>query len=185
MSELSDLQNVTCLVMDISRKESVQLAMDEVFAKEGRVDYCINNAAFGLAPSPLVETNIQSMRDMFETNVWGTLQVCRSFVEHHVPTTSGDSNSVLTPPVKLLICGSFSSQLTLPFTIPYSASKYALRSFAYGLRAELWPLGVEVSLVEFGRVKTKFGDNVKEPSSSWDVLALGRRSFYEQMRCVL
>ncbi|KXS22558.1 NAD(P)-binding protein [Gonapodya prolifera JEL478] len=174
MSELESVQNVERLVLDITNRQSVAVVIEKIFALEGKIDYCISNAGSGPAPGPVIELDEQAMRDCFETNVWGTIHVVRSFSTHHALNNNKSS--------KLLIFGSFSSHFTLPFSVPYSASKYALRSFAHGLRAELWPLGIETTLVEFGRVHTQFQRKLLGGFWPWWDANGGRKSFYEPLR---
>src|SRR5262245_58360326 len=65
------------LALDVNVKTSVQMAVDEVLRREGRIDVCINNA--GIASMGTIERcESDVMRQMFETNFFGALSVTRA-----------------------------------------------------------------------------------------------------------
>lgn len=55
---------------------------------------------------------------------------------------------------RLFVTGSVAGNVAVPFGQPYSATKYAVRSFADSLRRELKPTGVAVVRIEPGFVET-------------------------------
>src|SRR4051812_48416876 len=58
------------LELDISRKESIQSAVDHIIKKAGRIDILINNAGFGLTGA-FEQTSIDEGRYQMEVNFFG------------------------------------------------------------------------------------------------------------------
>ncbi|KAI9034424.1 oxidoreductase [Hyaloraphidium curvatum] len=137
------------LRLDVTDQKSIDACIDEIIKREGKIDYLVNNAGGASMPGPILEVDMQEMKDMFEMNVWGLLAVTRAVAPHMIRQRSG----------RIINMGSFAGELPLPFTLAYSASKVAVKFITDGLRQELRPFNVEVTLVKFGAVASKFRQN--------------------------
>lgn len=79
MSALAGLPNVTMLGLDITNPLQIKAAVETVEAQSGgTLDYLINNAGI-YHFLPLVDEDIQDAKNVFDTNVWGTLAVTQAF----------------------------------------------------------------------------------------------------------
>lgn len=108
----------------------------------------INNA--GIANSgPLQYIPVEKIRQQFEINVVGVLQVTQAFLP-----MLGAKKGFTGKPGRIINISSVSGRITSPFTSLYSASKFALEALTDGLRRELKPFGVEALTVQPGPIKT-------------------------------
>ena len=60
---------------------------------------------------------------------------------------------------RIVNMGSIAGRGTIPLLGPYSASKFALEALTDALRMELQPWGIQVSIIEPGRSRRRFGRN--------------------------
>lgn len=131
--------------MDVRDDASVCTAVDFVVEREGRLDVVVNNAGVGLAGA-VEDTTPEEARELFETNFFGVLRVCRAVL----PTLRRRGTGLIVN------VSSIGGLVTIPFQGFYSASKFALESLTDALRMELKPFGVRVTLLEPGDFRTGF-----------------------------
>ncbi|MBK0052753.1 SDR family NAD(P)-dependent oxidoreductase [Stenotrophomonas sp. S39] len=138
--------------MDICDLASIARVAESV----SQVDALVNNAGIG-APIPVELTPLETARQLFETNVMGTLAVTQAFLPQMRARRSGVIVNVT----------SMVTMKALPLVGVYSASKAAVNAFTEFLSLEVEPLGVRVCLVLPGRSPgTSFGANaLKLPSA--------------------
>jgi NAD(P)-dependent dehydrogenase (short-subunit alcohol dehydrogenase family) len=131
--------------LDVADATSVARAV----AVAGPIDVLVNNAGFGV-PSPVELTAPETVRALFETNMFGTLTMVQALLPAFRERRSGviinvTSSATLKP---------------LPLIGLYRASKAAVNAFTESLAVEVKPLGVRVHLVLPGRSpETRFGEN--------------------------
>lgn len=135
------------LALDVTDAQSIR----HVVEAAGPIDVLVNNAGFGAA-SPVELTPMETARELFETNTFGTLAMTQAFVpqfrEHGAGVIVNVTSSVTLK--------------ALPLVGVYSASKAAVDAFTASLAAEVEPFGVRVRLVLPGRApETRFGDNAR------------------------
>lgn len=133
---------VRALRLDVTDAASISAAAETVAASGLPLRGLVNNAGVAVG-GPLEFLPIDELRRLFEVNLFGTIAVTQAFM----PALRRDRG-------RLVLVGSISGRLAIPFVAPYSASKFALRAFSDALRNELRPFGVAVSLIEPGNVKT-------------------------------
>ncbi|KAF8678836.1 short-chain dehydrogenases reductases (SDR) family [Rhizoctonia solani] len=109
----------------------------------GRVDYLINNAGY-TCQGAIEEVSHQETYDIFNTNVFGVLNVTRSFLPHYRQRRSGG----------IIIISSTASRWYHSGITIYSATKAALSSLGEGLKAEVEPLGIKVLTIDLGHFRT-------------------------------
>jgi NAD(P)-dependent dehydrogenase (short-subunit alcohol dehydrogenase family) len=104
----------------------------------------VNNAGVRHFYLPVEETPLDGWREVFETNVFGAVEVTRLAIPH-LRASGG------------VICNitSASNLTPWPFTAAYRASKWALSALSETLRTELAPLGVRVIEVLPGPIDTE------------------------------
>jgi NAD(P)-dependent dehydrogenase (short-subunit alcohol dehydrogenase family) len=126
------------ILLDVTDEDHVRAAAERIEELHGLV----NNAGIAIA-IPLEFIPLEELRRQFEVNVVGQVAVTQAFLRH-LRRTHG----------RIVFVGSIAGRSALPFLGPYAASKHALEAIADTLRLELRPLGVDVSLVQPGTIKT-------------------------------
>lgn len=135
---------VTVLPLDVRRPESVAACVAEVLRRAGQLDVLVNNA--GIAIGGFFEDqSAEEIREQFETNVFGAMEVTRAVLPSMRAARSG----------KVIIVSSFGGRLGTPGLGPYCATKFALEGFAEALRHEVRSFGVQAALVEPGTYGTE------------------------------
>jgi NADP-dependent 3-hydroxy acid dehydrogenase YdfG len=129
------------VVMDVTDPESVTAAAEII----GACDILINNAGGALGTDPVERGDAAEWRDMFESNVVGTLQVTQAFL----PALRR------SPRATVVVVTSVAAEVVYPGGAGYTAAKHAERALAETLRLEL--NGERVRVVEIcpGMVRTE------------------------------
>ena len=155
---------VTC---DVTREGDPSRAVAEVVARWGRLDVVVANAGFGVA-GRLEKLSVEDYRRQFETNVFGLLATAKAALPELARSRG-----------RLALVGSVSGLIGTPATSAYTSSKFAVRGLALSLRPELAPLGVSVTHIAPGFVKSeiRFKDNrevlhegARDPVPGWLVV---------------
>lgn len=130
--------------MDVINESSVKKGIDDIIARESRIDVVVNNAGFAIIGS-LEDTTIAESKSQFETNFFGSLRVCRAVLPVMRRQRAGHIVNI----------SSIGGLIGLPFQSAYSASKFALEGAMEALRLEVRPFGIQVVLIEPGDFKTE------------------------------
>ena len=132
--------------LDLADADSVAHAAKAILElAQGRLGAVVNNAGYG-QPGALEDLSRSAMRKQFETNVLGTLDFTNRFIPGFRAQGRG----------RIVLVSSVVGRVVIPLMGAYSASKFALEALGDGLRMELGPAGISVSLVEPGPIKTNF-----------------------------
>ncbi|TWD17624.1 NADP-dependent 3-hydroxy acid dehydrogenase YdfG [Streptomyces sp. T12] len=123
--------------------KAVQAATD-VF---GRIDVLVNNAGRGVLGA-VEETSDEAARGVFDTNVFGLLNVTRAVLP--VMRRRGRGHII-----NLSSIGGFRG--VAGFGV-YCSTKFAVEGLSEALHQELSPLGIKVTIVEPGYFRTDFLD---------------------------
>jgi NAD(P)-dependent dehydrogenase (short-subunit alcohol dehydrogenase family) len=130
---------------------------DDVAKTAGwNVDVLINNAGAGQT-GPMADIPLERVRRLFEVNVFGTLAVTQQVLKGMVAKGSG----------RVIIVSSISGVMSAPTFGPYSMTKHALEAMGKAMRAELAPLGIDVTLLNPGPYQTGFNDRMAESMWEW------------------
>jgi NAD(P)-dependent dehydrogenase (short-subunit alcohol dehydrogenase family) len=138
--------------MDVNDPDSISRAIDSGIQRFGRIDAVVNNAGIGLFGA-LEATPASTIREVFETNVFGVIAVAQKVIPYLREQRSGTiinvtSNTALTP---------------MPLVSVYAASKTAIEGFSESLAYEMSLFNIRVKLVEPGFAPTtSFGANSNE-----------------------
>ncbi|MDD5308174.1 MAG: SDR family NAD(P)-dependent oxidoreductase [Deltaproteobacteria bacterium] len=129
--------------VDVSDAAAVEALAQTVLASSGRVDVLVNNA--GVCVGGKVERiDLADWRLAIDVNLFGTVHGVRSFAPAMIAAHSGHIVNV----------ASVAGLLGFPLIAPYVASKFALVGLSESMNAELEPLGVRVTTVCPGMVRT-------------------------------
>ena len=113
----------------------------------GRIDVLVNNAGFGLLGA-VEEASADEVRRLYETNVFGLLNVTRGVLPFMRQARSGHV-------INISSVGGFRSGAGFG---TYCSTKFAVEGLSEALHAELASLGVKVTVVEPGYFRTDFLD---------------------------
>ncbi len=100
----------------------------------------------GVCAGAVEECTIGEAKAQLETNFWGCVRV----VQQVLPAMRAQRGG------RIVLMSSIGGVIGIPFQAFYSASKFALEGLGEALAYEVAPLGVHVTLVEPGNVKTDF-----------------------------
>lgn len=137
-------------VADPDARDRVHAAIRE---EMGEVEVLVNNAGYAVRGA-MEEVPLHEIRDLFDVNLYAPLALARLVLPGMRERRRG----------RIVMVSSVVGHVTFPFNGVYSASKQALDAVADSFRMELAPWGVEVSLVEPGPIRTRFGKVAKDKS---------------------
>lgn len=149
-AELSALSNIDVVELEVTSDSSVQSAIDYSIEKYGRIDVLVNNAAvsgFGL----LEAFSIDQIKSMFEINAFGVIRTIQAVL----PSMREQKNGLI------INLTSGASGHTLPFMIPYLASKFVVETITEGLKDELSDYGIESVSIQPGVYPTEMNTGAK------------------------
>lgn len=149
-NELSQIPNVDVVEIDITKDDSVKYAFENMLAKYGRIDVLVNNAAvagFGL----LEAYTLDRIRQMFEVNFYGVIRTYQAVLPAMRAAKSG----------LIINITSGASGHTMPFMIPYLASKFGVESITEGLQDELAEYGIDNVSIQPGVYPTEMNTGQK------------------------
>lgn len=136
---------VNTVALDVQDTASIQQAVQQVIAKEGKIDVLVNNAGFGLLAT-LEDGTDEEIFQQFDVNVFGLIKMTRAVLPHMREARSG----------VIINISSFLGRMGLPLLSHYNASKYAVEGITDSLRFEVAPFGIRVHSVLAGLFGTNF-----------------------------
>ncbi|MFT5424539.1 MAG: short-subunit dehydrogenase [Phycisphaerales bacterium] len=132
-------------VGDVNSPDDCLALLDRAEAEFGPVYAAFANAGYGQV-RPTWDMPIDEVRAMFETNLYGSLNLLRPALDRFAERGVGHA----------LLCSSCLSKLSIPNYGCYSATKAAQDHFGRAMRIEMKPLGVAVSTVHPIGTRTEF-----------------------------
>jgi NAD(P)-dependent dehydrogenase (short-subunit alcohol dehydrogenase family) len=132
-------------VTDEARAVAAVRAATDAF---GTIDVLVNNAGRGVLGA-VEETSADATRGVFDTNVFGLLNVTRAMLPEMRRRGAGHV-------INLSSVGGFIS--VAGFGV-YCSTKFAVEGLSEALHQELAPLGIKVTIVEPGYFRTDFLDD--------------------------
>jgi 1-acylglycerone phosphate reductase len=79
MTWTKGLKNVTQIVLDVKKPADIKNAVETVAkATNGKLDFLVNNAARNHF-MPVLDVEVDAVRDLFESNYFGPLSVTQAF----------------------------------------------------------------------------------------------------------
>lgn len=149
---------------DVTRESDLANAVQRIVGEFGQIDTVIANAGFGVVGN-VESLSIEDYQKQFETNIYGVLRTFYAFVD---PLKKRRG--------KFGIIGSVNGYISLGGGSPYAMSKFAVRALAESLWYEMRPVGVSVTHIGPGFVKSeirqvdnhgKHREHRKDPIPPW------------------
>lgn len=135
------------VALDVTDEAQAHAAVQAAIARFGRIDVLVNNAGFGLLGA-IEESSDQDVRRMYDTNVFGLLNVTRAVL----PTLRAQRSGHV---INISSIGGYRAAAGFG---AYSSTKFAVEGISEALHAELAPLGIHATVVEPGYFRTDFLD---------------------------
>ena len=148
------VKGVTC---DVADPDSVEHAAETTFAAFGNVHLICNNA--GVAGGSGIDNIVlDSWRWVLDVNLMGVLHGIRTFLPH-IRAHGEGGHIVNTASMAGLQSG-------LGFS-PYSTSKFAVVNMSEGLAMQVRPLGIGVTVVCPGYVRTRISESARNRNARY------------------
>lgn len=147
--------DVRLLAIDVTNDESVLAAAAHVQADDGKLDVLINNAGIiGGNPTAPSQEPISAIRDVYQTNVFGAIQVTQAFLP--LLKAAGNANIVMVSS-GLGSLGWLSDPTNQYYAVNllgYNSSKTALNAVTLAFAKELAAFGIKVNSADPGYTAT-------------------------------
>lgn len=156
LSELSQRENVGCAIcqLDLSSEESISKAVKDIVSSKVNLDVLINNA--GVVTKGLLQmTSIQSIKDTFQVNFFGHVQLTQGLIRMFIRQKGG---------VILNMC-SVGGMDAYPAYVSYGCSKAAMIYFTKTMSQELAPYGVRVNGIAPSMTDTRMREQMGEEAN--------------------
>lgn len=134
---------IPLLALDVRDPNSIVNCVKQVIQKEGQLDVVINNAGVGIT-GPIEEIPTEEIRNNFETNLFGPIEVMKAVLPQMRAQKSG----------LIINITSIAGYMGLPYRGIYSASKGALELITEALRMEVKSFGIQITNVAPGDFAT-------------------------------
>ena len=146
--DISALDNVNVLKMDLMDPVSIDRAVNAVLEKEGKIDILINNAGMHTG-GPVETAPIEHIKFQMDTNVLGMIQLTKAVL----PAMRKQGGGLI------INFSSIGGLMGLPFQGFYSASKFAIEGISEALRMEVKQFNIKVVLINPGDFHTSNSAN--------------------------
>jgi 3-oxoacyl-[acyl-carrier protein] reductase len=134
------------IVADVASGDDNARTVAEALARLGSVDTVVNNAGYAYR-GEIGALDVGAMRTMFETNVFGLVDLTNRVVPHLKSQAFGDIVNI----------ASTSGMKGAPAATAYAGSKWAVRGITQCWQAELRPHNIRVTCICPSEVQTHFG----------------------------
>lgn len=135
--------------LDVTDKDSIKTAIDEILKVHSNVDVLFNNAGYALAGA-FEATTDEEVKAQFETNLFGVMNVTRAILPQFRRKKSG----------MILNTTSSGGIFTFPLYSIYNSTKWALEGFMEALQYELKNFNIVIKNLEPAHVKSEFTNNI-------------------------
>lgn len=147
------------LLCDVRIRSTVDTIFKKSLEHWGRIDIIANCSGYGVIGA-CEDQDDYEIRNQFETNFWGTLNIIQLSLPYFRERTDADSESGCGG--RYLIFSSTSGSLGVPGLGPFCATKYAVEGLIESMLYETDAFNIRATLVEPGHVRDD------EPLSSSD-----------------
>ena len=153
LSDLAQLHGPQILTvsLDVQSYDSTVSAISAGVAQFGHIDIVVNNAGYADVDS-VEDISMPTFRAQVETNLFGVVHVSKAVTP--VLRAQGHGH--------IFQISSLGGRLGSPGLSAYQCSKWAVGGFSTCLAAELAPLGVKVTVLEPGGIRTDWSGSSME-----------------------
>jgi NAD(P)-dependent dehydrogenase (short-subunit alcohol dehydrogenase family) len=135
------------LRLDVTDARNARDVVEATVKRFGRLDVLVSNAGFSGVGS-IQDMPLDLIEQQFATNFMGAVHACKAAL----PTMRAQRQG------RIILISSIGARIATPGAGIYYASKAAVSSLAESLALEVAPLGIKVSAVEPGAMRTRFAE---------------------------
>jgi short-subunit dehydrogenase len=143
--DLQHIVDVECIKLDVTHQNSVRAGIQTALDRFGRIDAVVNNAGFAVV-GPFEAATDEQIEQVFQTNVFGVMFVCREIL----PIFREQKRGVIVN------VASMGGRITFPLYSIYHATKWAVEGFSEALQYEVREFNIKIKIIEPGPIKTDF-----------------------------
>lgn len=142
--------NLNVLQLDVQDTASVEAAVANMIAAEGRIDVLINNAGAGFVRSTEQATE-DEIKWVMDVNFMGVVRCVKAAIPHMRAAGSGH----------VVTMSSVGGLVGQPFNEIYCGAKFAVEGYMEAMASYISPnFGINFTTVEPGGIKSEFATNV-------------------------
>ena len=151
-TQFSKSENVTIEEGDITDATSQKKILDRALTDYGKVDVLVNNAGIEGTVEPIEELDLNSVRKLYEVNVFSIISFSGLIAQEMKKNKSG----------RIINMASGAGLAGTPYMTPYNSSKHAVLGITKCLALELGPSGILVNAVCPGCVESEMMSRIEE-----------------------
>lgn len=137
---------VLCLPFDVSKRNEVSKAVQNIPLEWQAIDILINNAGLALGRSYFEEADIDDWDVMLDTNVKGLLYVSKALLPFMIKKQKGH----------IINLGSVAAKEVYERGNVYCASKFAVEAISRSMRIDMLRHNIKVTAIHPGAAETEF-----------------------------
>ena len=144
------------VALDVTHNQQVLEAVDAAVKHFGRLDVVVNNAGYGDLAS-VEDVTLKDFSAQIDTNFYGVVHVSKAVV----PVLRAQGNG------HILQVSSLGGRIGMAGLAAYQSAKWAVGGFSTVLAQEVTPLGIQVTVLEPGGMRTDWsGSSMTIPAIS-------------------
>jgi NAD(P)-dependent dehydrogenase (short-subunit alcohol dehydrogenase family) len=141
---------INLIELDVQSGNSVQAAVEQILAAEGRIDVLVNNAGMGFIRS-LEQASEQEIKDVLDINFMGVGRVTKAVLPAMRNARSGHVINI----------SSVGGLVGQPFNEVYCSAKFAVEGLTESMASYMTPsFGIHFTAVEPGGIHSEFVNTV-------------------------
>lgn len=140
-----DERRILRLPLDVCDPSQIESVVDQARERFGHIDILVNNAGYGYFATQ-EEGEIEDVKEMFDTNVFGLVSVTQAVLPGMRMACKGT----------IVNLSSVSGRIATPRGGFYQASKWAVEALSESLYLEVSSFGIRVLVIEPGSFETDF-----------------------------
>ena len=149
--------NIKAIEIDVTNPDTILTAKNIVENEQGKLDILINNAGIsGALPQKASDTSVDDIRQIFNTNFFGTISVTQTFLELLKKSESPRISNITSGLGSLTLHTDPNWKYYAVKTAGYGTSKAALNAYTIVLAYELKDLPFKVNAIDPGYTATDF-----------------------------
>ncbi|MBP0902219.1 SDR family NAD(P)-dependent oxidoreductase [Mariniflexile gromovii] len=175
------LNNCQFLKIDISNQDSISEAVETLASSTEVLDILINNAGIlGKRQSLNDPLTVKDVREVFETNFFGTIMVTEAFLPFLKKSSLAVIENITSDLASLTCHQNEDWHLYKAKSISYGPSKTALNAYTVALAYELKDLNFKVNCVTPGWTSTDFNGHSGGKSAKENCINLSKYAMLDE-----
>ncbi|MDB5452404.1 MAG: hypothetical protein JWO33_982 [Caulobacteraceae bacterium] len=140
--------------LDVTKPQTIAATIAAIEAEFGVLDILVNNAAIGLDRIPPSQADLQTMRDIFETNVFGVVALTQAALPLLRKSKAGRIVNVSSDFGSLTLNSDPNMPHSKGVSLSYPASKAALNGVSVAFAKELRGTSIKLNIANPGFTDT-------------------------------